>query len=301
MKSPDITEMGIIDVLNAALSGQIRENSGSKFKQKKLEVKRGVINSPTTRRIYAAKSILQEHAKSIAEKHSRLHDEIAGTTEHDCRDHLLELERLTSRIELLNDLFWQSVTEEHPVVAANIAALRDGWTLVDDDGKWRNTVLVPDRNSIANNFISRVTAIVSGTKLPISEDDLEPVAIGEELVGTLSDERIQTVWSLPDEVHNAMMGLLPAAIVNCDEEAIGNMTVNEVLRFKTIANYFKKLHSVSTQLFWCGVRDSVPEAADLQSIGIRRSWEVVKCRQQVGDQANQVLKSIIDGLLQKLR
>lgn len=277
MTASNITEMGIVPMLAAVLGGEISEDSGPSERIKSKEKQRGVITLPASRRLFTANSIMTEHIGDLVNEHNRLHEDMEKPEKHDCEAFRAKISRLCARKGLLHSLLWQSITEEHPQVAANNASIRKGWLLVDEDGEWNDIVPVSEKASIANNFIARVTAIVCGKRLAVREEGLDPVASGEEVIGSLDDERIQTFRSLTSEVHDELSKHLPAGVMDADSKVIGNMTVNQVNRLSVLAMHFKKLSDLSCSLFWCGVRDSVPAASDIPSIGIRRAWDVVKC------------------------
>lgn len=275
--APDITDMGIIQMLATVLEGKISEDSGSTTKREGKETQRGVITSPVSRRLFTANSIMTDHISGLIERHNRLHEKKEEPAKHDCEAFVNRISHLCSRKNLLHSLLWQSITEEHPQVAANNASIREGWLLVDKDGDWNDLIPVRDKSNIAYNFIARVTSIVCGRRLSVKEDDLDPVAVGEEVVGSLTDERVQTFRCMIDEIREEFSKQLPDGVMSSGSKAIGNMTVNEVDRLRVLALHFKKLSEITSELFWCGVRDSVPAASDLPGIGIRRAWDVVKC------------------------
>ncbi len=277
MTASNITEMGIVQMLATVLGGEISEDSGPSERIKSKEKQRGVITSPASRRLYTANSIMSEHIGDLVNEHNRLHENEEKPENHDCEAFRAKISRLGARRDLLHSLLWQAITEEHPQVVANNASIRKGWLLVDNDGEWNEIITVSDKASIANNFISRVTAIVCGKRLAVMEEELDLVGIGEEVIGSLNDERIQTLRSLTSEVHKELSKQLSADVMDAGSNVIGNMTVNEVSRLIAQAIHLKKLSDLTSSLFWCGVRDAVPAAADLPNIGIRRAWDVVKC------------------------
>ncbi len=279
MTAPNITEMGIVPMLAAVLGGEISEGSDPSERIKSKEKQRGVIASPAARRLFTANSLLAEHIGNLVNEHNRLHEnkEDGEPAKHDCEAFRNKVSRLCARKDLLRSLLWQAITEEHPQVAANNASIRKGWLLVDDDGEWNDIVAVADKSALANNFISRVTAIVCGRRMAVKEEGLDPVAQGEEVVGSLDDERVQTFRSMITEIRDELSKRLPPGVMDSDSKVIGNMTVNEVNRLRVLAMHYKKLSDLTSSLFWCGVRDAVPAAAELPSIGIRRAWDVVKC------------------------
>lgn len=293
MTAPNITEMGIIPMLAAVLGGEISEDSGPSERIKSKEKQRGVISSPASRRLFTANSILAEHIGDLVNEHNRLHEnkENGEPAKHDCEAFRKTVSRLCARKDLLHSLLWQAITEEHPQVAANNASIRKGWLLVDEDGEWNDIVPVADKSALANNFISRVTAIVCGRRMAVKEDGLDPVAQGEEVVGSLDDERVQTFRSMITEIHDELLSKrLPPGVMDSDSKVIGDMTVNEVNRLCVLAMHYKKLSDLTSSLFWCGVRDAVPAASDLPSIGIRRAWDVVKC---VSDETEEGIEMVM--------
>jgi len=277
MKSnSEIAEMSIIPMLAAVLTGQIAIGPGSERKRKSHEVQRGVITSRVTRRLFTVCSVLGDRLRELDEEHDRLHDKPVELSAHDCLEFRNRLVRLLSRRDMLKNLLWQSIAEEHPQVTANSAHIRDGWLLVDEDGEWNDITPVTDRSNIANSFISRVKAIVTGARCSVGEENLAPVGIGEEVVGTLDDERVQTFYSLMDDIERDFHKALPFEEVSARLKSPGDMTLKEVRGLHVTLSVFKKLSEKSRSLFWCGVRDAVPEASNLPNIGIRRCCEVVK-------------------------
>jgi len=276
MIASNITDMGIVPMLAAVLGGEISEGSGPSDRIRSKEKQRGVITLPVSRRLYTAKSILVEHIDDLVNEHNRLHDDKVKLEKHDCEAFRANISRLSSRKDILHSLLWQSITEEHPQVAANNASIRKGWLLVDEDGEW-NDIIPFSGSGLANNFIARVTAIACGKRLAVREEGLNHVRGGEVVIGSLDDERVQTFRSLIGEVGEEFSKSLPAGVMDVDSKVLGNMTVNEASRLTIMVTHFKKLSDLSSSLFWRGVRDSLPAASDISRIGIRRSWDVVKC------------------------
>lgn len=269
--------MGILEMLSAVLGGQISENTGSTLKRECKQAVHGIVTSPLARCLFTANSIMADHIYGLVQEHKRLHDDKQKPADYDCKAFRANIARLCARKQVLHNLLWQAITEEHPQVAANNACICEGWHLVDEDGEWNDIVPVPDKSNIANNYVARVTSIVCGKSYSVKGEDLEPVAIGEEIIGSLNDERVQTFRSLIDEIMDELGKQLSVDTLGSDSKTIGNMTINEVNRLRVLAMHFKKLSDITSSLFWCGVRDTIPAAADLPSIGIRRAWEVVKC------------------------
>lgn len=264
-------------MLAAVLKGEISKYSDPSERIRSKEKQRGVITLPASRRLFTANSIMAEHIDNLMNEHNRLHEDKEEFEKHNCEAFRTKISRLCVRKDLLHSLLWQSITEEYPQVAANNASIRKGWLLVDENGEWNDIVPVSEKTSIVNNFIARVTAIVCGKRLSVREEGLDHVRNGEEVIGSLDDERIQTLRSLTSEIGDELSKRLPAGVMDADSKVIGNMTVNEANRLRMLAMHFKKLSDLTSSLFWCGVRDCVPAASDLPNIGIRRAWDVVKC------------------------
>lgn len=271
MTATDITELGIMPMLTEVLCGNFSEGSGSTTKRKEGETVRGMITSPVARRLYAANLLMAGYISTLGKKHADLHSE-QEPVDHDCEAFNTKRARLSSRKQVIRNLLRQAIAEEHPQVVSNNAGIRDGWCLVDEGGEWDDIVPVRNESSIACNFITRVTSILSGTRPFVEVDDIEPVAAGEEIIGSLSDERVRCFWSLIHEIKDEFEGLQGS-----DRQAIGNMTVNEAIRLGMLEKNLKEMANITSSLFWCGVRDAVPEAMDQSVIGIRQAWAVVKC------------------------
>ena len=280
MATPNITEMGIIPMLAAVLEGEISENSGPSQEIRPEEKQRGIITSPTARRLFTAHSILAQYMGDIVKDHGRLHEDKdkEQPAKHDCEAVWNKVSHLNARKDVLHGLLWQAIEEEHPqVVANNNAIIRKGWLLVEDGDEWNDIIPVPDKSTLANNLISHVTDIVCGRRLVVKEDGLDPVSQGEEVVGSLDDERVQTLRSLATKVRDELLSQLPPGAMDFDFKMIHEMGTNEVDRLHVLVTHYKKLCGLTSSLFWCGVRDAVPAASDLPNIGIRQNWDIVKC------------------------
>lgn len=126
----DIRSMGIMDMLAFVLCGKLGEGDGPKTKMKEGETPHGVIHSVTARRLHAGVMVMEGYIDEMATEHLRLHGESLDE-DHDCEKFSNGFTRLRARLEILNKLMWQSVTEEYPQVASNNTGLREGWILVD--------------------------------------------------------------------------------------------------------------------------------------------------------------------------
>lgn len=271
-------------MLRAIFSLQTPEGSGSKEKQKDGERQCGVITCALSRRLYAANSIMVDHINGLAKKHAHLHDDgRKQIPKHDCEAFANRIKRLHARQKILSGLLWQSVGESFPQSAINSVGIRDGWMLVDREGKWNDHIpFINKPNSIADNYLNRVMKIICGDSVSsarvIAGEGFGPVTAGEEVVGCLDDEKVRRIWMILSDIRSEVTKELPTGLTDDNfREVFGTLTINEIDRLRLLLARCDKLVEITTALFWCGVRDTVPAASDIPDIGIRQGWKVVKC------------------------
>lgn len=278
-QNADIASKGIIDILEAVFADSVGAGTEPKAGIEEGECEKGVVTSPIARNLFLACSALSERMKRIADEHESLHrDNRDMVFEDSCKAYDEEMSALESRKDLLNDLMWQAIAEEHPVTIANSVGIREGWVLVSPGHDWQDAILDLADGGIACNFISRISEMINRQGQHVSEDGLEQVAAGEKVVGTLDDERIQRIMSLNIEIEKSRCDAIPEVLRNGSAESVtsSTFTLEEVMRFKMINDHFEGLSKIVSGLFWRGVKDTVPGVRGLPSIGIRRAWEVVE-------------------------
>lgn len=277
----NITEMKIVPLLARVLEGNFPENSGSTKKRGQGESLIGTITSSASRRLFTAFTNLGRHIHAAMSHDARTNSaERSAVHGGDAGDDALA--RLQERHRVVCGLFYQSIAQEYPqVLKSSVVKIRSGWDLVVARAdEWSGSfVPVVKRESVAGTFVSRVAAIVCDRRISVGEDDLGIVARGEEVIGALTDERVQTFRSLLPELRRDFIRQLPSNMATLGElqRVIGDMTLNQLCQLRLLMQHFSGLHKLASSLFWCGVRDTVPGAADAETIGIRRAWDVVRC------------------------
>jgi hypothetical protein len=277
MSTSDIVEMTIIPMLVSVFNGDVPIDSTSLKKKEVNETNRGNVTSIVSRRLFTVRNILVKHIDNLVQEHDALHNAGHVQSTHDCESFVNKMMHVRLRKEILDGLLWQSLVEENPWVATNNVAVRRGWVLTGLDEQWNNDVPLSDKSILAKSFVSLVTAFVRGTVEDVDEDRLGQSLPGEEVVGSLNDGRVQSFFNLYDKVRNEYIGQLPEPIRNGDFEQFSSMGVRERIRLSLLGSYYGRLLELTSSLFWCGVRDTVPDASNILNIDIRRAWDVVKC------------------------
>ncbi len=252
----------------------------------------GLVTSTISHRLFNAIEILRGHLSSSVNAHLQLHeDESESEDGHDCLAFHTQLEKQLKRTELLEMLLWLSVAEEHPQVASNDTKIYADWKLTSTNGKWNASILPTDPASVSKSFISRLTAIACGRRISVVDEPLGPVGSDEVVIGSLQDERVQALRSLHAEIKKEYLQLVPPDVLK-DPANQRKMTIEAVENLMMLGAHFKKLAETTMSIFWCGIRDTVPEAADAPHIAVRRAWEVVKCPDEE-DVATGLLASLL--------
>ncbi len=265
MKS--LAESGILEILRAVFSYEISIGAGSLESVSGEEKIRGNITSPTARQLFTVNQTLLEEIFEKGELHQRLHNEGAVGADHDCRGFLAEMLRLDHKKGIIHNLLWQAITTEHLRVAGNNAHIRDGWVLASADGEWEEPLPLPDGGA-TSGFISHVKSIVSGSNVKVETGSLTPVATGEEPIGVLADERVKGLHAFVRDVTLTSRSELLAV-------TLGKPDMSEDVLPRLIV-HLSELVNTAHSLFWCAVRDAVPQARDLPTIGVREGWQIVK-------------------------
>lgn len=269
-----IKEMGIADMLASIFRGQIFEGEGPTTEIEEGKKERGVISSIFARRLFVAHSVMVDHITCITQEHLRLHLPGGDVSNHDCKVFWSRLSRLRDRQETLRGLLWQAVAEEHPQVTMNSVTIRKGWLLVGEDEEWDDSIPISNKASIAYHLIDRLKMIVcDGGDVEIREEGLDPIGQGEKVLGTLGDGRIRAFRSLVTDIHREI-SLYPSdkEISGCPASTI----IDELVNLFVLAGRFQQLIKIVASLFWCGVRDAIPESSVFPNIGIRQGWQVVR-------------------------
>ena len=198
---------------------------------------------------------------------------------------------LRKREKLLHQLLWQSITEEHPQVAANAdASIKDGWGLFGEDGTWNDDVPYGDKSNTAMNLVTLLTTIICGdcpTKNEMYTE--EPVAKDEAVICTIENERIRSLYRLCFQVYTDSVKQLPPGLSDDTDKTLRGMTINDVRSMKVLLGLTLQLVKFCKDLFWCAVHDTVPAAANLQNLGLRKDWQLVKCAPSDEDSGAQLI------------
>jgi len=277
--SPKITEMDTIQLLATVLGGKILANQGSRQKIGPDEKKVGVISSRVSRSLYTAHSIFAydiiRHQRRLKLRH-RSHN---CQRRHAGREIDLKTIILMSKKEMLKRILWQSIAGEHPQALMMGSGLREGWRLIckDTDPDYCNEKPLLKIKAISKIFVSRISDIVRGKYVSINEDGLRPIARGEEVIGSIDNEKIQTLYTYMDELQEEFTERVPKNLtktsptLNVKKAALDTMTI--IL----LSNHSDILTEILHSIFWNAVRDAVPAGYESGCIAIRRAWDVVRC------------------------
>jgi len=273
----DFHDLDILSLLGIVLGhGEIPEGSVPLSEIGHQDVQRGVVSSTVSQRLYRTSAAMSHHIIDIMEQHYRLHQKNESACTCNCADFAVEMRRKTYYDTLLRQLTRQSIIEEHPQVAINNVILKKDWVFIQDTNDWKDIVLVPDKDNIANCLITRIIDALCGS-CKVGTDKFESIKEGEELLGEISDSRIRALGVLTLEVRNEWLQQIPYSIRSGDEGALNDLTVHELNRLMMLKDYFVFLSDIISALFCCTVRDVIPDGWSKSEITIRQDWKVVEC------------------------
>ena len=258
-----LAEMDVMSLFHLIINTKVRlPGGGSTGKIEPGKVVRATITSSLARRFYNAAELINGHYDKLAKPNLKTPSK--------------RLDDLEKKVEILGRLFWVAVVDEHPQTTSCSASVREGWKLVGDEKESWSTISPFTKDSrVASSILSQIGAVASGGHTCADEEDLHPVALGEEIVGALEDERLQSLYCLDSEVRAERKKILPAAFISREYYLMPDATVRDLTQYRVIDEYYKGLGTILMTIFWEGVKGLFPVAADAPGMAIRRAWEVV--------------------------
>ncbi len=183
----------------------------------------------------------------------------------------------------LNELFWLTVMEEHPVVAQTGAEICEGWVLVGlkkKESSGGERTFAPD-DSILRTYGARIVEIFSSKVVEVSgEEILDPRADGEGLLYVVEDARLRSLRMLRAQLKAEERQQTPANL-NVDnpeslEAWLRNIAPAEAKKVIGRINEYREAERRLAAIFFAGVRDEMPHGHAVRWLALRQGWEIVE-------------------------
>lgn len=289
MNTPkEILNMDILSMLNAIFGTHkiLRDLNLKKKNEHQIEV--GIIHSRTTRRLVVVKKDIIDHI-SVLERNLEV-CKLEGYSQSFLNEAYNEGERFLTYETIIHQLLWFSISEEFPDVVFNDhVSIGEGWALIGEKD-WHSTNLNEPPFEIPLNLMEKIREIVSGQNLRIEKVRFGPLAENDEVIYQIKDDRIQALWFLIDELETKM-----------SEIDLLYYTKNKKGREREEKKkqYYLSLLLLLHALFWCAIRDSLPNTIDWldHKINLKGDWKIVRNLDQKEKSLKEI--SLIDEILTK--
>ncbi len=239
----EFTDLGVVEVLNAALAGKFGRVKGSNERAVTgKDTFIGVVESHDARKIYhACRELKRAHA---------LIQKRRGKAE--------ELKRIEYLLDPLEKIWKQGIGAEHPLAATNACELKEGWKLFCPSARLKEPLEFKNPDNIFREFIHVLKDILKGEELLDGEASLEPMAPGERVIGMIRNRRTRSLWALPQLIRQDQSVELPGSPFRSVIEGQGRL-----------------LTQLSVELAWEESHREVP-AIGQRRHGLRQEWQVVE-------------------------
>ncbi len=176
---------------------------------------------------------------------------------------------------MMNDLFWQGVLHTFPGNWNDIA-LRDGWLVVSPSGRASSTPLFETPDHLALTFFGDLRRAMSGPEVSAAQVEGERFPLvslerEETIIGEIVSPVVLGVGVVLERLSR-VPELKPVHQVRASSEAEARCLIEAAV---TRNRYVTEQVSMARQIFWRGVRDTVPKADGHNNLGLRKGWKVV--------------------------
>ena len=250
---------------------------------------RAIIESKTIRRLATLAAAIDKHMIALRDAHEKLHQcDATAPHETDCDEYNAALGVMELRYEIMIGLLWQSIHEEFPQSLNCSMAIHEGWILASFDGDdWPSEPVSEKQRALVGSMIPRLMAIFRGEKVEL----LEHPIIGEleeddTLIGEIDDVRLRSLLPFGNVLRQEFCdALVPIEMkttlaakpsIETVTECLEDLRISEAKAMANAAKRNKDRLGLPAKLFWRCVRDTVPGAADVDSIELRAGWKLVK-------------------------
>lgn len=260
------------------------------------------IESPVLRGLFSANLTLAARHQALRSEHQQAHQD--GTKPHNCREVNRELSRLGDQAGRLGDLFWLGVQDTIPGADLSKVGMRKGWEVIRTPDSEENSFRFPPSHPRTALF-TKLTGILqnsSAVETDIPEPGLPEIDLGVETpIGRVEDPIARQLVLVEMGLMMATKELFPGCDpANPDFEGLVSLRLAGDPKLEVQTDELRYASKLVDSLFWCLIRDIMPAINGHPVTGLRRNWQVVSVKPELGQFGEAVVIELPPGLVARL-